>query len=435
MQRSRIFTTLTLLMATLLFLALGTNYAGSPAESQWAIAAESPGGSFLIQEVPEAAALKKETLRKSLAAYFEKAIADGDIVGAGVSIVKDGQILFSDGFGKRNARQPDRVDAETVFRLGSLSKGFTGILAASIKHEGGLDWEDKVSDYIPGFMLGDPENTRRITLAHLLSHTSGAPYHSYTNLVEAGLSVTEIASRFREVDPISAPGEVYSYQNALFALSGAIIQQVSGQEVSEAFKSRLFNPLQMCSTNMDHELLAGQENVALPHYRSGRGWRPGKLVDNYYNAIPAGGINASAADMARWMRFLLGYHPEVMPRSAIEEAFTPVIEIPGKTKYYQRWPGHLSSHYGFGWRIHKFREGASMLPKTIWHHGGSVNSFRNEIAIFPEADLGICVLLNSNSQRAATVIPDVYEIVAKSYPDSPQAAGEHLMAEISTLDP
>ncbi|MCO5723429.1 serine hydrolase domain-containing protein [Robiginitalea marina] len=435
MQRFRIFITLTLLIAALFALALGTNHAVSPEDSPWEVATDQPGRQVRVREASKTAALRKETLRKSLEAYFEKAIATGDIVGAGVSIVKEGEILVSDGFGRRNARKADPVDGETIFRLGSLSKGFTGILAASIKYEGGFDWEDKVTDYIPGFTLGDRGNSHRITLAHLLSHTAGAPYHSYTNLVEAGLSITEIASRFKEVQPISAPGELYSYQNALFALSGAIIQKVSGQDVAEAFKSRLFYPLEMCATNMDHEALLAQENVALPHYRSGRGWKPKKLVDNYYNAIPAGGINASAADMARWMRFLLGYNPEVMPRRAIEEAFTPVVEIPGKGKYYQRWPGHLSSHYGFGWRIHKFKEGASELEKTIWHHGGSVNSFRNEIAIFPEADLGICVLLNSNSKRSTTVIPDLYEIVGEIYSESPKAFSEHLMAEISTLDP
>jgi beta-lactamase class C len=389
---------------------------------------DEPIRKALEKEASEAAELRKETLRNTLAVYFRKAIATGDIVGAGVSIVKGGEILFADGFGRRNAEEADKVDGETIFRLGSLSKGFTGVLAASLRQEGGLDWEDKVTDYIPGFKLGDPANTGRITLAHLLSHTSGAPYHSYTNLVEAGLPIAEIATKFDQVQPISKPGEVYSYQNALFALSGEIIRKSSGEDVARAFKNRLFNPLEMCSTTMDHESLMAAENTALPHYRSRRGWRPKKLVDNYYNAIPAGGINASSADMGRWMRFLLGHNPEVMPRRAIEEAFIPFVEIPGRSKYYQRWPGHLSSHYGFGWRIHKFRQEGQREAKTIWHHGGSVNDFRNEIALFPEADLGICVLLNSNSRLSRNVIPDLYRIVQEVYDENPTAIAQHIGA-------
>jgi len=288
-------------------------------------------------------------------------------------------------------------------------------LAANIRYVGKVSWDDKVTDYIPGFQLGDNANTNRITLSHLLSHTSGAPYHSYTNLVEAGLSVSEIAGRFHEVEPISEPGTVYSYQNALFALSGEILRKASGEDIASSLENRLFKPLGMCSTNMDHMTLMASSNIASPHYRRGKSWRSRKLVDNYYNAIPAGGINASAGDMARWMRFLLGYNPEVMPRSAIEEAFTLFVEIPGRNKYYQRWPGHVSSHYGYGWRIHKFREAGESGKKTIWHHGGSVNDFRNEIALFPEADLGICVLLNSNSRLSQTVIPDLYQIVEEIY--------------------
>jgi len=115
------------------------------------------------------------------------------------------------------------------------------------------------------------------------------------------------------------------------------------------------------------------------------------------------------------MRFLLGHNPEIMSKSALKEAFNPIVEIKGHSKYYQRWPGHLSSHYGFGWRIHKFSEEETGLQKTIWHHGGSVNNYRNEIAVYPEADLGICVLLNNNSKLAKTLVPDLYKIVKDIY--------------------
>ena len=134
---------------------------------------------------------QQQELKAALDAYFKKAMASGELVGAGVSIVLGDSIVVSDGFGKRNIKLNDAVDGETVFRLGSLSKGFAGVLAARLKHEGLLQWSDKVSDFIPEFQLGN--HTTDITLANILSHTSGVPYHSYTNLVEAGLPLTEIA--------------------------------------------------------------------------------------------------------------------------------------------------------------------------------------------------------------------------------------------------
>ena len=162
----------------------------------------------------------QKELKVAITSYFDKALKSGLIVGAGVSIVRGDSILISDGFGKRDANFDAEVDEKTVFRLGSLSKGFAGVLAASLKNEGKLSWEDKVIDYLPEFQLGDESNTDKVTLANILSHTSGTPYHSYTNLVEAGLSLNDIAKRFKGVTPISEPGLMYSYQNAMFALCG-----------------------------------------------------------------------------------------------------------------------------------------------------------------------------------------------------------------------
>ncbi|MEN8797884.1 MAG: serine hydrolase domain-containing protein [Flavobacteriaceae bacterium] len=384
--------------------------------------------SFVDQTAARIYKKQQENLKEAIRDYFEKAIAAGEIVGAGVSIVSGDSVIISVGFGKRNINKNGGVDGHTIFRLGSLSKGFTGVLAARLKNEGKLSWDDRVSDYINEFQLGDRSNTASITLANILSHTSGAPYHSYTNLVEAGLPLKTIAKRFKEVRPISIPGVEYSYQNALFALSELMMAKTTGQDFTTVLENRLFIPLEMCSTTMDYETILYSENVAIPHSRWRKSYKPKKLADSYYNAVAAGGINASAFDMAKWMRFLLGHNPEVMSKAAIKEAFNPYIEIKGHSKYYQRWPGHISSHYGFGWRIHKFEDADTRQELTMWHHGGSVNSFRNEIALYPDADLGICVLLNTNSRLARTVIPDLYKIVKKVYDQEQTRRGYYSFA-------
>jgi len=415
MQRFKILVGVTILILTFFALTISVNNPVSISGSKNAISTEKQEKVLVEKKEAHLYKLQRQELKVAIKAYFDKAIASGYVVGAGVSIVRGDSIVISDGFGKRNIKADEGVDGQTIFRLGSLSKGFAGILAANLINEGKLNWEDKVSDYIPEFELGDRSNTDKITLANILSHTSGAPYHSYTNLVEAGLSLTDIAKRFKEVTPISNPGLLYSYQNALFALCGEMMYKATGQEISMSLENRFFKPLEMCSTTMDYESLVHAENVAIPHSKRRNSWKPKPPTNNYYNAVAAGGINANALDMARWMRFLLGYNPEIMSKSALEEAFNPFIEIKGHSKYYQRWPGHLSSHYGFGWRIHKFVEGDTNQVKTIWHHGGSVNNYRNEIAIYPEADLGICVLLNNNSKLAKTVVPDLYKIVQEVY--------------------
>jgi len=419
MQRLKIFggSTIFLLMVYVLTINIGDLI--SQSESKNVIINKQFKNIALDQKEATHNKLLQKQLKSAVKAYFEKAIVSRDIVGAGVSIVKGESIVISDGYGKRNSKTNASVDGQTIFRLGSLSKGFAGILAANLIDEGKLDWEARVSDYIPEFKLGNSRNTDKITLANILSHTAGAPYHSFTNLVEAGLPLTTIAERFKEVQPISDPGTMYSYQNALFALSEEMIYKATGKTMTKSLENRFFNPLEMCSTTMDHESLEHAVNVATPHSKRRNSWKPKKLRNNYYNAIAAGGISANAHDMAKWMRFILGHNPEIMPKGALEKTFNQFIEIKGHSKYYQRWPGHVSSYYGFGWRIHKFVEDESPQEKTIWHHGGSVNNYRNEIAVFPEADIGICVLLNNNSRIAKTVIPDLYKIVQEVYKRTP----------------
>ncbi|SDL23452.1 serine hydrolase domain-containing protein [Kriegella aquimaris] len=425
MQRLKILAGCTFLVLVLFFLTLSATKPEStpPSKATFSAIDIAPTENSIDQKEIRRYKQQQQELQDELKTYFKKAIAAGDIVGAGVSIVRGDSIVISHGFGKRNTNMNDLVNGETVFRLGSLSKGFAGVLAANVKQEGKLSWTDKVIDYLPEFRLGDSRNTNQITLANILSHTSGTPYHSFTNLVEAGLPMTTIAERFKEVVPISKPGLMYSYQNAMFALCGEMMRKATGQKINTLLSNRFFKPLEMCNTTSDYETLNHVSNVALPHSKRGKSWRTLKLTDKYYNAIAAGGISSNAHDMGRWMRFLLGHNPDVLNKSALEEAFNPFIEIAGHSKYYQRWPGHVRSYYGFGWRIHKFVEDDDTQEKTIWHHGGSVNSYRNEIALYPEADLGICVLLNSNSRLATNVIPDLYEIVKDIY--EPSFAKKH----------
>lgn len=355
--------------------------------------------------------LKKQKITEAVSAYFKNALDQNEIVGAGVSIVKGNSILFTGGFGKRKAETKKAIDAQTVFRLGSLSKGFAGVLAGMFVDEGLLKWDSKVKDYIDDFELGSAANTSKITLAKIMSHTSGTPYHSYTNLVEAGLDLKDIATRFKNIKPISKPGEMYSYQNAIFALSGTLMEKTSGKSINLSLKERIFQPLGMKNASTDYKTLMVNNNIAYPHRKTSHGWQTRKINQKYYNAVAAGGINASAGDMAKWMRFLLGHNPEVADNSVLKAVFKPEIEIKGNAHYYQHWSGHIFSHYAHGWRLHEFKDNKTGEVEIMVHHGGAVSSYRNEIAIYPSKDLGICVLFNSNTALAQTVIPELYQII------------------------
>ncbi|WP_025667584.1 serine hydrolase domain-containing protein [Aquimarina megaterium] len=404
MKRILVIAVPSMLFIALLFSFVSAEQPELPQESQ-AIQISQPAEIYFPNS-------DKERLADSIQAYFKKAIDQHQIVGAAVAIVKCDSIIYVDGYGKRNIALKDKINKETIFRIGSVSKGFAGILTGIHVEEGLINWEDKIVDYVPEFQMANKEQTKKVTLSHVLSHTAGLPYHSFTNLVEDGLPITTIASYFKKVLPIDQPGNIYSYQNAVFALSGKVIEQVTGQSLREVIQNRIFEPLQMTSASASYEALKKSDNVAQPHQRIRRGWRPTRINKKYYNnAIAAGGINASITDMGKWMKFLLGNNPEVMMPNTMRTVFSPKIQVGGRRQYYQKWPGYSKSSYGLGWRVHSFVDADTKEPSTIVHHGGSVNNYRSEIAIYPNEDLGICVLFNSQNKLAKDCIPTIYKMI------------------------
>ncbi|MDP5043581.1 MAG: beta-lactamase family protein [Leeuwenhoekiella sp.] len=355
--------------------------------------------------------MRKNAINIAIANYFKKAIDQQLIVGAGVSVVSGDSILFNGGFGMRSFSKLDSVNAQTVFRLGSLSKGFTGVLAGIEVAEGNLSWDDKLATALPQFHLKNKLNEQAITLSNVLSHTTGVPYHCYTNLVEAGLAMSQIAEKFKVINTISKPGDLYSYQNAMFALSGEMMQAATGQSIQQLLQNKIFSPLNMKTASTDYDAMINTDNYAFPHKNTAKGWMQIPVNKKYYNAVPAGGINASAEDMAKWMHFLLGHEESVLTKSGLQSVFTPQIEMLDGRKYYQRWKGHLKSSYAYGWRIHDFINAETGVETSMIHHGGSVSNFRNEIALYPSEDFGVCVLFNSMTPLATSVIPDLHDIV------------------------
>lgn len=415
-----------MLILALLFSYASANQSKETKPSQALLVSQPAPPEIYVQDI------QKQKLIDAIQIYFNQALKDNEIVGASISIVKCDSIIYSEGFGHRNAKLKDTVNAETVFRIGSVSKGFAGILTGIHVQEGLINWEDKIIDHIPNFRLASKTTTNEVTLSNVLSHTAGLPYHSFTNLVEDGLDLTTIAGKFNEVLPIQEPGSVYNYQNAIFALSGEIMERVTGKTMKEIMKHRIFDPLQMHTASASYEALQACDNVAMPHQRKRRGWKTLPINKKYYNAVAAGGVNASAKDMGKWMKFLLGNNPDVLMPATIQDVFNPKIQVGGRRSYYQRWPGYESSYYGMGWRIHKFNDETGEL-NTVIHHGGSVNNYRSEIAIYPNEDLGICVLFNSPNAMAKDCIPKIHEIIQNILNSSDHKVPEYIQESLVSL--
>lgn len=337
-------------------------------------------------------------------ADFEEGLKNQRIPGGAVVIVKEGRVIFQQGFGVKESGKTEQVDEHTVFRIGSVSKGFASVLTGVFVDEGLVGWDKPVSGYLEDFKLHDPEQTGRVQIKHILSHTSGLPRHAYTNLVEDGLSLDRIIPRLERVPLIAKEGEQLAYQNATYSVIEKVLEAQAALDFDSLLQQKLFEPLGMVNSSANYDSIRYSENKASPHvwYSRSKGRVPVKISKKYYNAISSGGINASASDMGQWLRLLTGYYPEIISKETLNEIFEPIAIINNK-RFSRYWDGVNKSYYGMGWRVLD-NEG-----QKIVYHGGYVNGYRSEIAFDPDNGTGICVLINANSSYPLQVIPGLFE--------------------------
>ncbi|MCC6462812.1 MAG: beta-lactamase family protein [Saprospiraceae bacterium] len=355
---------------------------------------------------PFPAALRDPDLQALVTEYdrfFADSMSGSHTPGAALVIVKDSVVIFQRGYGLKSTRGQDSAGVHTVFRIGSLSKGFAGVLTGILVQEGQLNWDDRIIRYVPEFKLSSPEQTRQITLSHLLSHTTGLPYHAYTDMIESGFTLKDIAPRFERLRIYGKPGEAFSYQNVAFSLVGEAMQFATGKTYAEVLNDKIFKPAGMQTASADWESIHRNTDKAMPHHSSGAGWVPDTISRRFYNAAPAGGVNASIADMGQWLKVLLGYRPDIVSKTTLDRVFQPIIRTNNERRYFRHWSGNKEAWYGMGWRV------LVNNNDTIVYHGGAVNGFRGEIALDRRHGIAICALFNASTELPSASIPAFFE--------------------------
>ena len=191
--------------------------------------------------------------------------------GASINVVKDSKLFLQHHFGVRSVSTGEPVTAHTLFRLGSLSKGFTGILVAILHEKGIIDLEKSVLHYLPCLSKRNKEAFEKIKLYHLLSHSSGIPPHAYTLDVERGVLPFDLCDKFEPLVEENSIGNHF-YQNAFFALIEHVIEQATGKTFIQSMKEELsyliMNP--MLKTRTMQYLIVGtkrEKNMKWRHSR------------------------------------------------------------------------------------------------------------------------------------------------------------------------
>lgn len=311
------------------------------------------------------------------------------IPGGALSIVNGPDDIFVKGVGVTKFAKGRKVDAHTRFRLASVSKTFAGSLTAKLASEGRFSLEDPVSKFIPEFSNTSYKNNLKVY--HLLSHSGGLVPNAYDNLIESRMSYPDIVAKLLSVEPICKPGQCYGYQNVMFSLVDEVIKKSTRMDYSRWLNEFVFAPLQMNDASLGYEKMITDSNYAHPHVRGRKRWHTARLKQNYYKVLPAAGVNASASDMAIWLKAQLGYYPSVLSAEVLADQTRPYTHT--KKELRRRvWKKHLKeAYYGLGWRVYNYDN------ETLYYHSGWVQGYRSDIVIMPHLNIGFSLILNAET--------------------------------------
>lgn len=337
-------------------------------------------------------------------AMARQIVADQRVPGMAMAIVHNGKILSAEGYGITDVSDAEPVDAHTVFRLASLSKGFAGTMAGLLVADGAMRWDSKLVDYMPDFKLSRPGAAEQVTVADLLSHRVGLPRNTYDRDLEQYVSYRDLTRKLANAPLQCEPGTCYAYQNVAFSLVGDIMFAATGDFYAQQVQRRLLKPLGMNDASLGLEGIESSARWAKPHVRGRGGWVSLMPKPTYYEVGPAAGVNASASDMAKWLLAQTGHRPDVIPAPLLATLHAPLVDTPYQTRTSAWRRARLdSAGYGLGWRIYNYN------GHQVAYHAGAVQGYRGMIAVVPELDLGIAMMWNGESSIPTGLLPTMLD--------------------------
>jgi CubicO group peptidase (beta-lactamase class C family) len=331
--------------------------------------------------------------------YVRKSMAEWNMVGLSIAIVKNDSVVYAKGFGLRELGKPDSVTPRTLFAIGSNTKSFTSAAIGMLVDEGKMSWDDKVTKWLPGFQLYDPYVTRELTMRDILSHRSGLGRRGDMLWIAAHYPRAEILRRMRFLEPNAGFRTEMGYNNMMFLAAGEAAAAASGMSWDDLITTRILRPLGMVTTTTTVKDLPSRPDVAAPH-----GMRDKQLVTvprrDLDNIAPAGSIFSSAEEMTHYLRLILGggkYEGKTLLKAgSLATIHTPHVSMftPPDTL---RPSTHFTA-YGLGWVLTDY-----LGRKIAWHNGG-IDGYLSEMWTVPEEKLGVVILTNRDGHALGSAL-------------------------------
>lgn len=365
---------------------------------------------------------KLETAFAAIDRRIEEEMTAESIPGLAIGIVIDGQLAHARGYGVRDLASKAPARPDTVYRIGSITKSFTGLAVLALRDEGALAIDDPLVRWIPeaAGLVYPTRDAPPMTLRQLMNHTSGLPrMGNYPP--ETGPSEATILESLRSLALDRAPGTASVYSNLGFSLLGIAVAHAAGRPYHEVVETRIWKPLGMTSTYWDAAQVPA-ERRATTHEPSPAGPAP-KAQDARLGAGDgAGGIYSTVEDMARYVAFQLDAYP---PRNDADDA--PIrrasrreahgtgiladlhVALAPATVPGEPLVDASAGAYGFGWG----RELSCKFDGLVGH-GGAIDSHRADVSFLPAYGVGVVVLSNFGMANTSGLSRMVLEELRKT---------------------
>lgn len=358
-----------------------------------------------------------------LAAIEEKVEArrkELGIPGMSLAIVQDGKVIYSKGLGYKDFENKIPVTADTQFAIGSSTKAFTGLTVLMTADEGKISLDASPKTVLPYFKMADPETDKNMTIRDLLTHSSGLNRTDLA-MITGKLNRQELIRVAGEAKPIGKLRERFGYQNLMYATAGEVVAVAQKKPWEKFVPERIFKPLGMTNSNMSIKEMEKAKDKSFGYIYNFDTKETKKLPYRPIDDVaPAGSINSSANDMAKWLQFLQagGVGPDgkrLVSEANFAEWMKPQMKVnPAGT-----------AHYALGWFVQKWN------GMTVVQHGGNIDGFNALVAMIPEKKVGFVMLTNvSGSPLGGELMPIVWENLVGKPPVKEPAAEVAIEKEV-----
>jgi len=313
---------------------------------------------------------------EQLVTHFDKILSEQFITdepGVTALVSRNGQIIYKKAFGMANLELNTPMQVDNVFWVASIGKQFTAVAILQLMEQGKLNLQDEITKFIPDY----PTQGNKITIEHLLTHTSGIHNFSGMKDPEKKLALdctpTEVIDFFKNLPMLFAPGTKWEYSNSGYFLLGYIIEKITGNPYSEYLEENFFKPLGMTNSLYANDTRIIKNRVGA--YSQGENGFENSKSRNITHVYSAGAIQSTVEDFFKWHQAVHTY--KLVKKENLDKAFTR----------YKLKDG-TETDYGYGWRLGNVYDSPS-----IWH-GGLITGFGTMEIYLPKEDVFVAIFSN-----------------------------------------